>query len=213
MGLLDNLRERFGGGYDDYDDDDYYDEYEDEDDEDEPARSGILGNTTRPEAESVAVYTRSGRPLGTNAGAQSPSVSNRPAPARPSTSYSSYRQRREDFENGDGNNQATPSVRSQTYGGGQGYNASGQLPPYVLRAEEYEDVQTVVRRVRTNQPVLLVLNDTPSDIAQRILDFCFGLSFGIGGAVQPVAGKAFVVLPADITIPQSEIDRLISQAR
>jgi hypothetical protein len=58
-----------------------------------------------------------------------------------------------------------------------------------------------------------IIAHTPSDIAQRILDFCFGLSFGIGGAVQPVAGKAFIVLPADITLPQSEIDRLISQAR
>lgn len=211
MGLLDNLRERFSGGYDDYDDDEYYDDYDDEDYDDEPARSGILGNTTRPEAESVAVYTRSGRPLGTNAGGQTSNTSSRPSPARPSSSYASYRQRREDYESGF-DDQAT----SGGYGQGPAsanLNASGQLPPYVLRAEAYEDVQTVVRRVRTNQPVLLVFNDTPADEAQRILDFCFGLAFGIGGAVQAVAEKAFVVLPAGIELSQGEIDRLISQAR
>ena len=72
-------------------------------------------------------------------------------------------------------------------------------------------MQTVVRRVRTNQPVLLVLNDTPSDVAQRILDFSFGLSFGIGGEVRPVDAKAFMILPADIQLSQSEIDRLLAQ--
>ena len=33
-----------------------------------------------------------------------------------------------------------------------------QLPAYVLRPESYDDVETVVRRVRTRQPVVLVLS-------------------------------------------------------
>ena len=64
MGLLDTIRERFAGGGDD----DYYDDYYSEGDEDgyyeerpREERRGLLGNTPRPEAESVSVYTRSGR--------------------------------------------------------------------------------------------------------------------------------------------------------
>lgn len=211
MGLLDNLRDRLTGGYDDYDDDDYYDdEYDDEDYDDAPQGSGILGNTSRPEAESVAVYTRSGRPVGSNAGAPTAGPTARSS-ARPSGGYpSSYRRNRNDYDEGfddqapSGTYNPSPSA---------GLNSSRQLPPYVLVAEEYEDVQTVVRRVRTNQPVLLVLNETPADIAQRILDFSFGLAFGIGGEVQPVDAKAFLVLPADIQVSDAEIDRLLSQAR
>ena len=44
---------------------------------------------------------------------------------------------------------------------------SGQLPPYILKPESYDDVQMVIRRVRTNQPVVLVLTDTPMDTAKR----------------------------------------------
>lgn len=217
MGLLDNLRDRLTGGYDDDYEDDYYDDYDDEEEyDDEPTGSGILGNTSRPEAESVAVYTRSGRPVGTNAGAPTSGPSSRAGSSsrsgsgsRPSSGYSSYRRNRDDYD--DGIDDYAPSGSYSSSSGG--LNTSGQLPPYVLRAEEYEDVQTVVRRVRTNQPVLLVLTETPADVAQRILDFAFGLSFGIGGEVQAVDSKAFLVLPAGIQLSPSEIDRLASQAR
>jgi cell division inhibitor SepF len=208
MGFLDNLRDRFGGGYNDDYDDDYYDDYDDDGD-DEPTGSGILGNTSRPEAESVSVYTRSGRPVGTNAGGQSGSS----APSRPSASYSSYRRNNDDFDDDLDDYKPAPKPSYTPSSAAGSLNASGQLPPYVLRAEAYEDVQAVVRRVRTNQPVLLVLNDTDPDIAQRILDFSFGLSFGIGGEVQPVDSKAFLVLPSGIKISQSEIDRLLMQAK
>jgi cell division inhibitor SepF len=183
MGFLDNLRDRILGNPDDdyYDDD--YDDYDEE--EEEPQSSGILGNTRRPEADSVSVYTRSGRPLN-----ETPVATYEPE--RRSYDYDRY---------ADPDEPMSPRV------------SSGQLPPYVLRPVAYDDVQAVVRRVRTNQPVVLVFKQTDLEVAKRILDFCFGLSFGIGGAVQPVAGKAFIVLPADITLPQSEIDRLISQAR
>ena len=214
MGLLDNLRDRLTGNYsDDYEDDDYYDDYDDDgyegDDYEQPRGSGILGNTSRPEAESVAVYTRSGRPVGTNAGAPSQDTSPRSQPQARSASsaYTSYRNRRDDYESGfDDGNSYTPRPTASL-------NASGQLPPYVLRAEGYEDVQTVVRRVRTNQPVLLVLNDTDPAVAQRIIDFCYGLAFGIGGEMAAVDGKVFVVMPADIQMSQADLDRLAQQVR
>ena len=226
MGLLDNLRDRLTGGFDGDYEDDYYDDYDDDEGYDEPSGSGILGNTSRPEAESVAVYTRSGRPVGTNAGAPTAGPSARSTSSRSSSGrsssggrsgsssrsgsgYSSYRRNNDDYD--DGMDDYAPSG---SYTPSQGsLNTSGQLPPYVLRAEGYEDVQTVVRRVRTNQPVLLVLTETPPEDAQRILDFSYGLSFGIGGEVQPVDSKAFLVLPAGIQLSPSEIDRLASQVR
>lgn len=215
MGLLDNLRERLTGNYDDdYDDYDDYDEDDDDYDDDyddEPRGSGILGNTSRPEAESVAVYTRSGRPVGTNAGAPSQDTAPRPT-ARATSSYSNYRSRRDDYE--DGFDDYAPSgTYARSSQGGSSFNASGQLPPYVLRPEGYEDVQTVVRRVRTNQPVLLLLAETDPVAAQRIIDFCYGLAFGVGGEMIPVDGKAFVVVPDGINLSQAEIDRLAAQAR
>lgn len=220
MGLLDNLRDRLSGGFgDDYDDDDYYDdEYDDDDYDDEPTGTGLLGNTPRPEAESVAVYTRSGRPVTSEPEGRSQGTTSRRttvSSSSRSTSYSSRRpsRTRDDYDDGYDDYESSSSSYGQRTSAAPTFNASGQLPPYVLRAEAYEDVQTVVRRVRTNQPVYLVLDDTPADVAQRILDFCFGLSFGIGGEVQPTGGKSFLVLPEGIQVSQAEIDRLANEVR
>jgi cell division inhibitor SepF len=176
MGFLDNLKDRILGNSDD----DYYDDdYDDFEDEEEESGSGILGNTRRPEADSVSVYTRSGRPLN-----ESPKPTYEPE----RRSYD----RHDDYDR----DEVAPRV------------SSGQLPPYVLRPVAYDDVQMVVRRVRTNQPVVLVFKQTDLEVAKRILDFCFGLSFGINGSVEELGDRVFAVLPAGLSISQADLDRL-----
>ncbi|RVU98614.1 cell division protein SepF [Coriobacteriales bacterium OH1046] len=182
MGFLDTIRERFARD----DEDDYYDDYYSEDDdgdfyEDQPRERGrgLLGNTPRPEAESVSVYTRSGRQLSGN----SAQTAGAPSYA-PSAGYA----------------QATAGMRMP----------SGNLPPYVLRPVSYEDVQTVVRRVRTNQPVVLNFRATNIDIAKRVLDFSYGLSFGIDGEIAELGDRVFAVLPHGLTLSQSDIDKLVA---
>ena len=184
MGFLDNLKDRLLGNPDDdyYDDD--YDDYDDEEEED--TSSGILGNTRRPEADSVSVYTRSGRPV------------NEPAKPTYEPERRSYDYDREEY---------TPAYRRDEP---VARVSSGQLPPYVLRPVAYDDVQSVVRRVRTNQPVILVFKQTDIEVAKRILDFCFGLSFGVNGSVEELGDRTFAVLPAGISLTQADIDRLIA---
>lgn len=197
MGLLDNLRDRFGSknsNDDDYYEDDYYED--DYDDEPEEQGSGLLGNTPRPEAESVFVYTRSGRPVSNNAGGPTSYEGQNLDDAGYAPSY-----RREDG--------ARPAYATRDDGAGK-MNASGQLPPYVLRAAAYDDVQGVVRRVKTNQPVVIILSQIPSSVATRILDFCFGLSFGIDGQVQQIDATTFAVLPAGIELNRADVERLIA---
>lgn len=200
MGFFDNLRDRFRGNDDDYYDDDYYDDegYADDDADDDADRgTGVLGNTPRPEAESVSVYTRSGRPVTTNAGGSS-SYEGQSADAG---GYSSSYRRDEGAR-------ASRTASTSDDGARTRMNASGQLPAYVLHASSYEDVQTVVRRVRTNQPVVLVLGDIDGAVATRILDFCYGLSFGIDGTIEQLAGRTFAVVPKGLEISQAERDKL-----
>ena len=87
---------------------------------------------------------------------------------------------------------------------------SGQLPPYVLRPVSYEDVQSVVRRVRTNQPVVVVFRNTNIETAKRILDFCFGFSYGVNGEVTELGDRVFAVLPAGVTLSSADIDKLVA---
>ncbi len=191
MGFLDNLKDRILGNPDDdyYDDD--YDNYEDEEEE-EKATTGILGNTRRPEADSVSVYTRSGRPLKEQA-----------APA-----YEPERRSYNRADNGyDSYSQADNMAAREPIAARM---PAATLPPYVLRPVAYDDVQAVVRRVRTNQAVVLVFKQTDLEVAKRILDFCFGLSFGVNGSVEELGDRVFAVVPAGVSISQADIDRLVA---
>ena len=88
--------------------------------------------------------------------------------------------------------------------------SSGQLPPYVLKPVSYDDVQTVVRRVRTNQPVVIVFRNTNIETAKRILDFCFGFSYGVNGEIEELGDRVFAVLPSGIQLTATDIDKLVA---
>lgn len=238
MGFLDNLKDRFRGNdnYDDYDegyDDGYYDDGNAVSDPEPrssrrhgsstlPQRtegSGLLGNTPRPEAESVSVYTRSGRPVASNAGAgfaqqqktesaysAGHGYAQTPAPDPAYAPRTTYPESHDSYQD---SYTDTAASEPQTSAPVQRVT-SGQLPPYILKPESYDDVQMVIRRVRTNQPVVLVLTDTPMDTAKRVLDFSFGLACGIGGEVEQLGESVFSVLPAGITLTKADVDKLIA---
>lgn len=228
MSILDELR----GKIRDFRHPEEMDEYEDYDDAryddaEAPARremgSGVLGNTRRPEAESVNVFTRSGRPLNSPTKPdyyqQRPSANYASQPASASalspeeTSQipvqSSYAARANSVLGNTTGRRTPADLGLRTISRAQ---ASGQLPAYLLKPASYDDVQMVVRRVRTNQPVVLMFTNTNIDTAKRILDFCLGLTCGIGGKVEEVADRVFVVVPAGVEVSLEEIHKLIGQA-
>ena len=48
------------------------------------------------------------------------------------------------------------------------------------------------------------------DAAKRIFDFCAGLACGVGGAIEELGDRCFVVLPAGRELSQSDIDKLVA---
>ena len=140
--------------------------------QDEPS-NGLLGQTRRGEAESVAVYTRYAENTRARAAA---------APAPAPSDASAY---------------ASNII-----------NATPQLPAYVLRPESYDDVETVVRRVRTKQPVALIFVGVRTEVAKRVLDFSYGFACGLGATVKEVGDRVFMVLPAGCEVKDSDLKKL-----
>lgn len=255
MGFLDNIKDAvqgmrpadsgnddyFDDGYNDYDEpyggqDDYYSEPEPARDP-EPRRSGLLGNPSRPDADSISVYTRSGRHLSGNDFAAAPAADDYSSSSsyRSDSAYraadDSWRERAEaprDYlsatQPADTGSYTAPAPAPQTgvFGatgntpGDKGLTAvprmmSGKLPAYVLKPTSYDDVQMVVRRVRTNQPVVLCFKTLKIEIAKRILDFSFGLACGIDGSVEELGDRVFVVLPKDAVLSDSDKANLKAQ--
>ena len=239
MSFLDDIKSRFGGGrgaapepYGDDAYDDYYGAGDDAGYDDYPAGygqpaqdgyrgydagepgNGMLGQTRRGEAESVAVYTRSGQLVGeadrhatTYAGSTGSSrdSSYRPGAFDTPSSYAQAQAQRASVA------AAVPAVSSSTEARVSAVlEGTPQLPAYILRPESYDDVETVVRRVRTRQPVALVFAGVRTEVAKRVLDFSYGFACGLGASVREVGDRVFIVLPQGCEIKETDLAKLRS---
>lgn len=238
MSFFDDIKSRFGAGrgsasepYGDDQYDDYYGEDGDAGYEDYPAGygqpaqdtyrgyepsdsgNGMLGQTRRGEAESVAVYTRSGQLVGeadrhaSSYGA--PTATGRDGAYRPGAydTPSSYAQAQS--QRAAMSSVPTPAAPTSTEARVSAVlEGTPQLPAYVLRPESYDDVETVVRRVRTRQPVALVFAGVRTEVAKRVLDFSYGFACGSGASVREVGDRVFIVLPQSCEVKQTDLANL-----
>lgn len=238
MSFFDDIKSRFGAGrgsasepYGDDQYDDYYGEDGDAGYEDCPAGygqpaqdtyrgyepsdsgNGMLGQTRRGEAESVAVYTRSGQLVGeadrhaSSYGA--PTATGRDGAYRPGAydTPSSYAQAQS--QRAAMSSVPTPAAPTSTEARVSAVlEGTPQLPAYVLRPESYDDVETVVRRVRTRQPVALVFAGVRTEVAKRVLDFSYGFACGSGASVREVGDRVFIVLPQGCEVKQTDLANL-----
>lgn len=238
MSFFDDIKSRFGAGRgsasEPYGDDQYDDCYGEDGDagyEDYPAGygqpaqdtyrgyepsdsgNGMLGQTRRGEAESVAVYTRSGQLVGeadrhaSSYGA--PTATGRDGAYRPGAydTPSSYAQAQS--QRAAMSSVPTPAAPTSTEARVSAVlEGTPQLPTYVLRPESYDDVETVVRRVRTRQPVALVFAGVRTEVAKRVLDFSYGFACGSGASVREVGDRVFIVLPQGCEVKQTDLANL-----
>lgn len=172
----------------------------------EEPRSGVLGQTRRGEAESIAVYTRSGELVGDadrHAATYNPPARGQESGYRPGA-YDTPSSYAEAVRTAPAPAAAgTTSTRMSAV-----VNGTPQLPAYVLRPESYDDVETVVRRVRTKQPVALVFAGVRTEVAKRVLDFSYGFACGLGATVREVGDRVFIVLPSGCEVKESDLAKL-----
>ena len=172
----------------------------------EEPRSGVLGQTRRGEAESIAVYTRSGELVGDadrHAATYNPPARGQESGYRPGA-YDTPSSYAEAIRTAPA--PAAPDATSARMSAV--VNGTPQLPAYVLRPESYDDVETVVRRVRTKQPVALVFAGVRTEVAKRVLDFSYGFACGLGATVREVGDRVFIVLPSGCEIKESDLAKL-----
>ena len=229
MSFLDEIKNRFAARQAGYDQDTYEGEegYADDYYEDDAAGydarygssdsygydqqesgHGVLGQTHRGEAESVAVYTRSGQLVGDadrhattfNPPARSVDSAYRPGAYDTPSSYAEARRHAAV--------QQAPAVSDTAAHMSSVMNGTPQLPAYVLRPESYDDVETVVRRVRTRQPVALIFVGVRTEIAKRVLDFSYGFACGLGATVKELGDRVFIVLPQGCEVKDSDVAKL-----
>ncbi len=66
--------------------------------------------------------------------------------------------------------------------------------------KKFSDVEEIVDRVQNKEGVLIVLEEVPYAVAQRMLDFLGGVMFALCGSVRKVRDKQYLLIPDGVTI-------------
>jgi cell division inhibitor SepF len=70
----------------------------------------------------------------------------------------------------------------------------------IVRPRNFRDAATVGEYYRQEIPVIINLEDMDHAEATRIIDFVSGLILGLGGDIERLSRRAFLIVPADATI-------------
>ncbi|MGP8208140.1 MAG: cell division protein SepF [Acidimicrobiales bacterium] len=79
---------------------------------------------------------------------------------------------------------------------------------HVASPSEFADAQEIADRFRTGQPVIVNLGNAYRELAHRMIDFCSGVAYALGGSMDKVADKVFLMTPTNVEVSAEEKRRL-----
>ena len=79
---------------------------------------------------------------------------------------------------------------------------------HVVAPSGFSDAQEIGDRLKTNQPVIVNLQDVDPDLSRRLIDFCSGAVFVAGAKMQKVAKQVFLLTPSNVEVSDEEKRRL-----
>ena len=79
---------------------------------------------------------------------------------------------------------------------------------HVAAPSEFADAQEIADRFRTGQPVIVNLGNAYRELAHRMIDFCSGVAYALGGSMDKVADKVFLMTPNNVEVSAEEKRRL-----
>jgi cell division inhibitor SepF len=74
----------------------------------------------------------------------------------------------------------------------------------IAEPHEFEEVQMIGDDFKENIPVIINLQNTNQDLAKRIIDFCSGLTYALGGNIKKVADRVFLITPQNTLVTSNE---------
>ncbi len=79
---------------------------------------------------------------------------------------------------------------------------------HVVAPERFGDAQEIGDRLKIEQPVIVNLQVADRDLARRMIDFCSGVAYALGGAMDKVAEDVFLLTPSNVEVSPEERQRL-----
>jgi cell division inhibitor SepF len=79
---------------------------------------------------------------------------------------------------------------------------------HVLAPSQFPDAQQIGDRLKANQPVIVNLQGADRDLSRRMVDFCSGATYALGGSMDKVARDVFLLTPSNVEVSAEEKRRL-----
>lgn len=74
----------------------------------------------------------------------------------------------------------------------------------IAEPHEFEEVQMIGDDFKENIPVIINLQNINQDLSKRIIDFCSGLTYALGGNIKKVADRVFLITPQNTLVTSNE---------
>jgi cell division inhibitor SepF len=85
---------------------------------------------------------------------------------------------------------------------------SAQAKPSVISPKSFNHAQEVADKFKASQPVILNLQGVDKELSRRLLDFCSGICYALGGHMEKVATKVDLLTPSNVVVSAEERRRL-----
>lgn len=82
---------------------------------------------------------------------------------------------------------------------------------HVVSPSGFSDAQEIGDRLKTSQPVIVNLQGVERDLGRRITDICSGFAYALGGSMDKVADRVFLLSPANVEVSAEERERVRSE--
>jgi cell division inhibitor SepF len=80
--------------------------------------------------------------------------------------------------------------------------------PHVVHPGSFPDAQEIGDRLKASQPVIVNLQGSDRDLSRRMIDFCSGATYVLGGTMDKVADQVFLLTPSNVEVSAEEKRRL-----
>lgn len=80
--------------------------------------------------------------------------------------------------------------------------------PSVIAPRSFNHAQEVADRFKASQPVILNLQGVEKELSRRLLDFCSGICYALGGHMEKVAARVYLLTPSNVEVSAEERRRL-----
>jgi cell division inhibitor SepF len=78
----------------------------------------------------------------------------------------------------------------------------------VLKPTSFDEgAQTLAKRLKHQQAVVLNLQQADAELTKRMVDFCAGLAYGLDSMVHLIADSLFLLTPAEVEVSSKEGSR------